>query len=134
MTVRFETTPPPIDALTALYQAVGWTAYVNDPAGLERALAHSTFVVAAWEGAWLVGLARVISDEASVWFLQDLLVHPDRQGGGIGSALMARCAARFSGVRRAVLLTDREGAGAFYERHGWKRDDALGLVAFVKQG
>lgn len=133
MTVRFETTAPPLEAVTPLYQAVGWTAYVNDPIGLERALANSTFVVAAWEAARLVGLARAISDEASVWFLQDLLVHPDRQNGGIGSALLARCVARFSDVRRGVLLTDREGAGGFYDRNGWKAVDDLGVRALIKQ-
>ena len=130
--MRFETRPPSLDSLLPLYESVGWTAYVRDPAGLERAVANSTYVVAAWEGERLVGLARAISDEASVWFLQDLLVHPDRQRDGLGSALIERCAARFAEVRRGVLLTDPGSAEPFYEKHGWKSADGLGMTALVR--
>jgi len=131
VTVRFEEGPPPRAALLSLYRSVGWTAYVREPDALDRAVRGSTFVVAAWEGDRLVGLARALSDEASVWFLQDLLVHPDRQGGGISSALLARCRARFSGVTRGVLLTDADGPGGFYAKAGLRSAEELGLSAWV---
>lgn len=132
-TVRFEAAAPPLEALVPLYEAVGWTRYVEDPSGLERAVARSTFVLAAWQSARLIGLARALSDEASVWFLQDLLVHPDRQGHGIGSALMARCVERFADVRRGVLLTDPHGAERFYARHGWKAAGEMKMLALVRE-
>ena len=62
--------------VTELYRAVEWFAYTNDPDQLVRSLEGSTTIVAAREGQTLVGLARVISDGASICYLQDILVRP----------------------------------------------------------
>ncbi len=126
MSPRFEDAPPAPDATRALYEAVGWTDYARDPRLLEG-LAASTYVTAAYEGERLLGLARCVSDGATIWFLQDLLVLPERQSAGLGRALLARCRARFAGVKRGVLLTEESAAG-FYEREGWTRPGGLGVV------
>ncbi len=99
---------PQADELVSLYASVGWTGYTKDPTGLVTAVANSTFVVAARERQDLVGLARVLSDDHTVMYLQDVLVRPDRQGGGIGRELVGRCLERFSHCRQKVLLTDDE--------------------------
>ena len=41
-----------------LYASVGWTAYTDDPAALERGFRHSLLVLAAWEDGELAGLIR----------------------------------------------------------------------------
>jgi ribosomal protein S18 acetylase RimI-like enzyme len=55
-------------------------------------------------------------------------VDPDRQGGGVGRALMAAALVSLAaqGARRAVLwvLADNAPARRFYERGGWLRDGA----------
>ncbi len=80
----------PDDKLVSLYESVGWTVYANDPELLSRAVRNSLFVVTAWsEDGKLVGLARAISDDASICYLQDILVHPDFQGAGVGRTLFA---------------------------------------------
>ena len=84
-------------ALT-FYQAVGWSTYTHDPETLAAAFAGSTDLTRAWRGRRLAGLARAVSDEASVWYLQDLLVHPDFWRLGIATQLVERCAARFGDV------------------------------------
>nr|WP_255719944.1 GNAT family N-acetyltransferase [Brachybacterium sp. ACRRE] len=102
-----------------MYGAVGWSAYTEDPQTLGRALAGSTRVVTARERGRLVGLARVISDGASIAYLQDVLVDPDRRRAGIGRQLVREAFAPFAAVRQHVLLTDADsGQRAFYESLG----------------
>jgi GNAT superfamily N-acetyltransferase len=83
-----------------------------------------------------VGLARVISDGATICYLQDVLVHPDEQRTGIGRSLVRAVLEPFASVRRKVLLTDDEPAQrAFYESLGYSetREHAEGtLRAFVR--
>ena len=105
----------------ALYQSVGWAAYTRDPALLARAIQNSSFVVTARnaEGE-LVGLARAVSDDATICYLQDILVDPACQGAGVGRKLLEAVQARFGHVRQTVLLTDDEpGQRAFYEALGF---------------
>ncbi|MGQ7352971.1 GNAT family N-acetyltransferase [Quadrisphaera oryzae] len=103
-----------------LYRAVGWSAYADDPAQLAAALAGSTRVVVARRDEQLAGLARVVSDGVSIVYLQDLLVHPDHQRRGVGTALVRAVLRPFGGVRQQVLLTDDEpGQRAFYASLGF---------------
>ena len=124
------------DEVLALYEAVGWTAYTADETILVRAIENSSFVVAARSDGRLIGLARAISDDATICYLQDILVHPDHQRGGIGRALITAVLDHYAHVRQKVLLTDDEPAQrAFYESLGYAeiRDHGPGtLRAFVR--
>lgn len=127
---------PGRDELAGLYDAVGWVAYTRDLDTLERAVRGSTHVVTARRGGRLVGLARVVSDGATIAYLQDVLVHPEEQGSGLGQRLVTEVMAPFEQVRQKVLLTDDEpGQRAFYESLGFAevRDlDDGSLRAFVR--
>jgi GNAT superfamily N-acetyltransferase len=126
------------DELIELYGSVGWSAYTADPDTLVRAVEGSSLVVTARRSGRLVGLARAISDDATICYLQDILVAPEGQRSGIGAALVRAVLDRYSGVRQKVLLTDDEaGQRAFYESLGWIeiRDvDGASLRAFVRFG
>lgn len=127
---------PSRQELLALYDAVGWTTYTTDPDVLEDAIDGSTRVVTARYGEDLLGLARVVSDGASIAYLQDVLVRPELQREGVGRALVHAAMEPFAHVRQQVLLTDDEPRQrAFYESLGYAeiRDHADGrLRAFVK--
>ena len=56
-----------------LYASVGWTAYTDDTAALERGFRHSLLVLAAWEDGELAGLIRAVGDGATIVFIQDIL-------------------------------------------------------------
>ncbi len=122
--------------LQSLYSSVGWAAYLHDITELADAIRNSTYVLAAYDGDELVGLARGLSDDVSVFYLQDILVRPEYQHQGIGSDLLARCLERFDHVRQKVLLTDDLPAQhRFYEAMGYsdtRRIANLNLHAFVK--
>jgi len=64
---------PSEDDLVDLYGAVGWTSYTADPAALARAVRNSPHVVTARDGGVLVGLARVLTDDVSIVYVQDVL-------------------------------------------------------------
>jgi ribosomal protein S18 acetylase RimI-like enzyme len=135
--IQLTSTPlPPLHQLLALYNTVGWAAYTRDEAELEKAIRNSTYVVSAWDGEKLVGLARCLSDDVSICYLQDILVHPDHQGCGIGRRLMENCLERFAHVRAKVLLTDdEERQHAFYKSLGYKNTRELQKIplnAFVQ--
>jgi GNAT superfamily N-acetyltransferase len=58
-----------------------------------------------------------------VCWLEDMIVHPDHRGDGLGSRLLAAAIdyARQHHFLRITLLTDRDNSGAqrFYSRHGF---------------
>ena len=71
---------PRREELVALYDAVGWGVYTRDPDNLERAVRQSLWVSTARDArGQLVGLVRVVGDDATIAWVQDLLVHPDHQ-------------------------------------------------------
>lgn len=122
---------PDIADLMELYSSVGWSNYTDSPETLAAAMAGSAKVVSAWSEEQLVGLARVISDGASIWYLQDILVRPDFHRRGIGRELVRRALEGYGGVRQKVLLTDDEaGQKAFYESLGFMETASYGGGAF----
>lgn len=127
---------PNIRELIDLYDCVGWSSYTNDPDKLVSALAGSRTVVTARSGELLVGLARVVSDGATIWYLQDVLVRSNFQRLGIGRELIQRSMQGYENVRQKVLLTDDETAQRlFYESMGFAQTTNFrggSLRAFVR--
>lgn len=124
--------------LVELYDAVGWTSYTHDPDVLVAAVEGSTRVVTARYGEDLLGLARVVSDGATIAYLQDVLVRPELQREGVGRALVVAALEPFAHCRQKVLLTDDEPRQrAFYTSLGFAeiREHGDGsLRAFIKFG
>lgn len=77
------------EQLELLYDSVGWIAYTKNLKGLEQALVNSLYVVSAWYEEQLVGLIRVIGDDQTILYVQDILIHPDYQRQKIGTILMS---------------------------------------------
>jgi len=116
------------EQLFELYDSVGWVSYTHERRrdGLPKAIRNSTYVVTAWSGETLVGLARGLSDDVSIFYLQDILVRPAFQGQGVGRRLLENCLERFGHVRSKVLMTDNEEKQvSFYESLGYKNTRSL---------
>ena len=106
--------------VVALYEAVGWAAYTRQPETLLAALKGSSLLATARADGKLVGLARAISDGATICYLQDILVDPRHQRTGIGQGLLRLILAEYPDVRQKVLITDADaGQRAFYESVGF---------------
>ena len=122
--------------IVELYDSVGWSVYTQDLSELQKALENSSFIVLMFEGEKVVGLARSVSDDSSIHYLQDILVDPKYQRLGVGRQLMERCLKRFSHVRTHMILTDDElKQKQFYESLGYRNTKDLKenkLNAFVR--
>ena len=121
------------DEIRALYAAVGWTAYTEDLPALERGFQNSLLVLAAYEDGELIGLIRAVGDGATVVFVQDLLVAPQKQRRGVGTALLKAVLDRYSNVRQLLLTTDNTPKTiAFYKSLGFSDLSTFGCCGFMR--
>ncbi|MDQ6657643.1 MAG: GNAT family N-acetyltransferase [Actinomycetota bacterium] len=118
----------------ALYDAVGWTAFTRDPDTLAAAIAGSHLVLTARDTAGrLIGLARTVSDGATICYLQDILVDSGARRSGVGWALISAVLTSYADVRQFVLLTDADPTQrAFYRSVGLVRSYESGLHAYLR--
>ncbi|MBQ7871793.1 MAG: GNAT family N-acetyltransferase [Oscillospiraceae bacterium] len=115
-----------------LYRAVGWSNYYDRPQMVAAAFAKSLCTVGAWEDGRLVGFLRAVGDGASILFIQDIVVHPDCQRRGIGTALMRAILERYPAVYQTELATDNtEKTVAFYRSLGFVPLEELGCRSFI---
>lgn len=122
---------PEMDDLVELYESVGWRAYTQNLPALEHATKHSTAVLSAYDGNQLVGLARVLTDETTILYLQDILVHPKLQRQGIGKNLIHKVCLQCETIRQKVLITDdTEKTKQFYESVGFNQLSHFGFIGF----
>ena len=119
--------------ILSLYRAVGWSNYYNRPEMLKQAFAGSLCTLAAWENGRLIGLIRAVGDGYSSVLIQDILVYPEYQRRGIGTALMREMLARYAHVYQIQLATDNtEKTKAFYRSQGFRPMEELGCCGFMK--
>lgn len=117
-----------------LAEAVGW-AHAFDWPSQPASLAGSTLGVVAVDAAGeTVGMARVVGDGVKYFMVQDVVVLPDRQGQGIGRALLARVldviAERAPAPAFVTLFATDEGS-ALYRAAGFGVGDMTGMVRLV---
>ena len=96
-----------------------------------RALPQTLYGVGALMNGTLIGMARVVGDGGLVYYIQDVIVHPNYQRQGIGTLMMDRIMA-YIGARAAhntiVGLMSAYGKESFYEKYGFikRPTDRLG--------
>ncbi len=116
-----------------LYSSVGWTAYTDDPESLKAGFENSLLTLAAYEGDMLLGVIRTVGDGQTIVYIQDILVLPEYQRRGIGTALVRAVLECFREVRQIVLATDNTPKTiAFYEFLGFVQLTKMGCYEFMK--
>ena len=121
------------DEIFRLYTEVGWVAYTQDMESLKKGYMNSLLVLAAYEGDELLGLIRVVGDGTTVILIQDILVFPDKQRSGVGTALLKEVLERYSNVRQVELVTDNTPKTiAFYKSLGLRRFSEIGCCGFMR--
>lgn len=113
---------PNLDEYTRLIDAVGWRSFVNFDV-VDMALSHSLYSVVAVVGDEVIGMARVVGDGASFFYVQDVMVLPAYQKKGVGTLLMDAVMdyLRREAPRQAFIgLFTGRGLGGFYDRWGFE--------------
>ncbi len=113
---------PTPEEYIALRKLVGWT--IPDPAAIAPSLRNSHYCLCARAQGKIVGMARIIGDGGMVYYIQDVIVDPARQGEGIGKRLMDRIMEyiRRHAVEHTIVgLMSAWGKEEFYERYGFMR-------------
>ena len=80
--LRIEENGLNVEIYTELRALVGMPPY--QPEDVKAALEGTLFSVVIWDDDDPVGIARVVGDRRVVFFIKDVVVHPDYQGKGIG--------------------------------------------------
>ena len=105
-------------AVIAEFLASSYWAKGIPPATVEKSLAHS-LCFALFDGHRQVGFARVISDYATIAFLNDVFVLSEYRGRGLSKWLMECITSHpeLQGLRRWMLAT--RDAHGLYEKFGF---------------
>ncbi len=113
-------TAPPLGDFLQLRSKVGWGELDANMA--KKSLNNSLFHVTIWFGEQLIGMGRVVGDDAMFFYIQDIIVVPDYQGCGIGSALMAAIEAyllKSAKKGATIALLAAQGKESFYAHYGY---------------
>ena len=112
--------PPGAEEFVSLRAQVGWGDTCSKLA--EKGLANSLFHVTVRDDAQLIGMGRVIGDDALFYYIQDVVVAPAYQNLGIGRILMNEIETYLkTNVARGatVALLAAQGKESFYARYGY---------------
>ena len=117
-----------------LYASVGWTNYTDHPQMLEKAYNNSLCTLGAYTADnSLIGIIRAVGDGASILFIQDIIVLPEFQRRGIGTALLRAIISRYPDVYQTELMTDNtDKTIAFYKSLGFTPATEFGCLGFMK--
>ena len=121
------------EEILRLYKAVGWVAYTEHADVLREGFQNSLLTLAAYEGDELLGIIRTVGDGATIVFVQDILVSPERQRQGIGTALLKAVLEKYQSVRQIELVTDNTPKTiAFYKSLGFCEMSEMGCLGFMR--
>jgi ribosomal protein S18 acetylase RimI-like enzyme len=120
---------PTAEEYNRLRKAVGWGTCQEDV--IDKALPNTLYGVCAYQADELVGMARIIGDGGLVFYIQDVIVHPDYQRQGIGTQMMDQVMAylRAHASQNTIIgLMSAKGKEPFYEKYGFtnRPTDKLG--------
>lgn len=112
-----------------LYFSADWVAEDEDCSFINTAIAGSFLAAAAFTGdGALAGMGRVLSDGVSDAYIQDVVVHPEFRGQGIGGKIVAFLVSELE--KRGVdwiALVGEPGTEKFYSRLGFEEKKGFTL-------
>jgi ribosomal protein S18 acetylase RimI-like enzyme len=86
---------------------------------LKHTYANSRYKCFVLDGGRIVGAGRVVGDGLDTAYLCDVVVHPERQGEGLGKALVLKLKELSAGHRKIILYAN-PGKEDFYRKLGFR--------------
>ena len=106
-----------VKALADLREFVGWNRMERE---YENPHFMSYYHIAVYEDKELIGFVDCVSNGVTDAYIQDLMVHPDYQGKGIGTDLMNKMIAYLKQKHIYMIsVVFEEKLKSFYERFGF---------------
>lgn len=105
--------------LESLFLSVNWASGAY-PQRLAKAISRCSTVYSAWIDAELIGLAAAMDDGDMNAYIHYVLVRPEYQGKGIGTALMEKMLCHYQHYLRIALVAVNEQVH-FYSRLGFSQ-------------
>ncbi len=116
-----------IEDITRLLKMTYW-ADKRSPETIEKAVSHSSCYGVYVDGSEnLAGFARVISDDATAYYLCDVIIDPVYQHNGLGTALVSHIVTspEYAGLRGFLITRD---AHDLYRKFGFEVVDGRVMV------
>lgn len=109
----------PIEKAIELLHTTYW-AENRDPEVIRKSIDNS-IVFGVYNEGYLIGMARVISDFATTFYIADVIIDEKYRGNGLGKKLISTIMSdeRFSSLFGILVTRDAHG---LYEHFGFKRD------------
>lgn len=111
---------PSADQIIELYNNSGLPRPTQDPDRIQAMYAHSNFIVTAWDGDILVGVARSLTDFNWSCYLADLAVRHEYKAHGIGKRLIELTREKL-GPACMILLLSVPSAMEYYPKVGFEK-------------
>ena len=109
----------PVEKAIELLHTTYW-AENRDPEVIRKSI-DSSIVFGVYSEGSLIGMARVISDFATTFYIADVIIDEKYRGNGLGKKLISTIMSdeRFSSLFGILVTRDAHG---LYEHFGFKRD------------
>lgn len=118
----------------AIYENIGWVAYLQNEDKLFSAFENSLYLLGAYDNDQMIGFVRVVGDGEHVVLVQDLIVKAEYQNDGIGTCLFEKILNKYQTVRLFMVVTDMEDKrnNAFYRKFGMKELEQYAMIGYVR--
>lgn len=137
MTYRFVSSVPTLAEHGALAVAVGWQDAFRWEA-MPASLAGSVCGVVAYDADdQPVAMGRVVGDGAFYFYIQDVVVHPDHQGRGLGRAVVQSLRDQVLAIAGGDCffgLFATPEAQQLYAREGFGSESMTGMWQVLRPG
>ena len=109
----------PVEKAIELLHTTYW-AENRDPEVIRKSI-YNSIVFGVYSEDSLIGMARVISDFATTFYIADVIIDEKYRGNGLGKKLISTIMSdeRFSSLFGILVTRDAHG---LYEHFGFKRD------------
>ena len=120
----------PVEKAIELLHTTYW-AEKRDPEVIRKSIENS-IVFGVYSEDSLIGMARVITDFATTFYLADVIIDEKYRGNGIGKKLISTIVSdnRFSSLLGILVTKDAHG---LYEHFGFKRDTERAMTRRVQK-
>jgi len=121
MELRVIQRTPTVSEYNQLRSAVGWPVFEHRL--VEEAFRNTLFSVCVESDGITIAMGRVIGDNAIYLHVQDVIVHPDFQGKGLGKSVMDALLAyidQVGGKNTNIGLMCSKGREDFYRAFGFE--------------